>query len=68
MVLKELIFTVSTLGGCGGLGRTDCLQFLLWEGVVILKELIFTVCTLGGCDGLERTDFHSFYFGRVWWS
>ena len=27
-------------------------QFLLWEGVVVLKELIF----------------HSFYFGRVWWS
>ena len=23
VVLKELIFTVSTLGGCGGLERTD---------------------------------------------
>ena len=23
MVLKELILTVSTLGGCGGLERTD---------------------------------------------
>ena len=52
MVLEELIFTVSTLGGCGGLERTDFEQFLLWEGVVVLKELIF----------------HSFYFGRVWWS
>ena len=52
VVLKELIFTVSTLGGCGGLERTDFLQFLLWEGVVVLKELIF----------------NSFYFGRVWWS
>ena len=49
MVLKELIFTVSTLGGCDGLERTDFEQFLLWEGVVVLKELIF----------------HSFYFGRV---
>ena len=61
----RLIFTVSTLGGCGGLERTDFSQFLLWEGVVVLKELIFTVSTLGGCGGLERTDFHSFYFGRV---
>ena len=52
VVLKELILTVSTLGGCGGLERTDFSQFLLWEGVVVLKELIF----------------HSFYFGRVWWS
>ena len=52
MVLKELIFTVSTLGGCDGLERTDFEQFLLWEGVVVLKELIV----------------YSFYFGRVWWS
>ena len=51
MVLKELILTVSTLGGCGGLKRTDFYQFLLWEGLVALKELIF----------------NSFYFGRVWW-
>ena len=49
---NELIFTVSTLGGCGGLERTDFSQFLLWEGVVVLKELIL----------------NSFYFGRVWWS
>ena len=41
MVLKELILTVSTLGGCGGLERTEFLQFLLWEGVVVLKELNF---------------------------
>ena len=27
MVLKELIFTVSTLGGCGGLERTDFHSF-----------------------------------------
>ena len=30
---------VSTLGGCGGLERTDFYQFPLWEGVVVLKEL-----------------------------
>ena len=28
MVLKELILTVSTLGGCGGLKRTDFNSFL----------------------------------------
>ena len=27
MVLKELILTVSTLGGCGGLERTDFNSF-----------------------------------------
>ena len=52
MVLKELIFTVSTLGGCGDHERTDFSQFLLWEGVVIMKELILK----------------SFYFGRAWCS
>ena len=52
MVLKELILTVSTLGGCGGLERTEFQEFLLWEGVVVLKELNFKI----------------FYFGRVLWS
>ena len=51
MVLKELILTVSTLGGCGGLERTHFQQFLLWEGMTVVKELIF----------------FSFYTGRVWW-
>ena len=34
MVFKELILTVSTLGGCGGLERTDFDQFpfLCWDG------------------------------------
>ena len=41
MVLKELIFgTVSTLGQCGGLERTDFNSFILCEVVVVLKELI----------------------------
>ena len=66
VVLKELILTVSTLGWCGGLERTDFEQFLLWDGVVVLKELILTVSTLGRNGGLEGTDFNSFYFGRVW--
>ena len=52
LVLKELILTVSALGGCGGVERTHVQQFLHWEGVVVLKELILTVSTLG----------------RVWWS
>ena len=52
VVLKELIFTVCTLGGCDGLERTEFEQFLLWEGVMVFKELIL----------------NSFYFGRVWCS
>ena len=47
-VLKELILTVSTLGGSSGLERTDFKQFLLCKGVTVLKELILTVSTLGG--------------------
>ena len=31
--LKELFFNIFTLGGCGGLERTNFNQFLLWEGV-----------------------------------
>ena len=61
MVFKELIFsTVSTLGGCGGLERTDFSQFLLWEDVVVLKELILDSFYFGGCGVLERTDFSQF--------
>ena len=67
-VLKELILTVSTLGGCGSFERTDFNSFYFGEDVAVLKELILTVSTLGGCSGLERTDFNSFYFGRVWQS
>ena len=61
---KNWFLTVSTLGGFGGLERTD----------------LFTIHFLGGCGGPERTDFYiyiidsmelifySFYFERVWWS
>ena len=41
VVLKELIFTVSTLGVCGVLERTSFSHFL----------------PLGGCGGHERTVF-----------
>ena len=40
-ILKELIFNISTLGGCGSLERTDFL----------------TVYTLGRCGSLEILDF-----------
>ena len=40
------------LKGCGGLGKTDFLEFQLWEGMVILSSFKFD-----GCDDLERTDF-----------
>ena len=36
MILKELILTVSTLGGHGGTKRTDFNTFYYGEGVVIL--------------------------------
>ena len=49
--------TVSMLGGCGCLVRTDLYQFLLKEGVAVMKELISTVSTIGGCCGLKITDF-----------
>ena len=69
MFLKELILTVSTLGGCGGLERTNfILQFPLWEGVVFLKELIFNSFSLWeGVVVLKELNFNSFNFGRVWW-
>ena len=47
MVFKEVILTVSNLGGCSGHERGDFEQFVLWEGVVVLKELILTISTLG---------------------
>ena len=51
MSLKDLILTVSTLGGSGGLDITDFNQFLLWEGsAVVFTELILTVSTLGGSE------------------
>ena len=68
MVLKDLILTVTTLGGCVGLERTHFNSFCYWVVVVVLKELMLTVTTLGGCGGLEELTFNSFYLGRVWWS
>ena len=39
--LKELIVNSFYLGGCGGLERTDVLQFLLLAGEMVLKETNF---------------------------
>ena len=57
MVLRELIFTVSTLGGCGDLERSDFEQFPFCAGEVVFKELILNSFYLGWCDGLERTKY-----------
>ena len=69
-VLKELILTVSSLGRCGSLERTDfisnSLKELLWEGMAVLKELILTVSILGRV--FLELDFYSFYFKRGWQS
>ena len=48
---KIWFWTVSILGGCGGLERTDFEQFLFLDSVLVLTELIL----------------NSFYCGRVWW-
>ena len=67
-VLKELILTVSTLGMCGSLERTEFNSFYFRECVVVMKKLDLTVLLWQGCGGLESPGFNSFYFGRVWWS
>ena len=41
------MLTVSTVGGSGGLERTDFNNFYFGEEVVVLKELILTISTLG---------------------
>ena len=58
-VLKELILTVSTLRGCGGVESPGFNSYYIWDGIVVLKELILTVSTLQGCGSLERTEFNS---------
>ena len=66
---RKWFLTVSTLGGCGGLERTDFWHFLLWEGMVVLKELIFNSFLLQkGVVVLKELIFDTFYFGKVWWS
>ena len=59
---------MSTLGGCGGLERTDFKQFLLWEAVMVLKELILNFLLWEAVVVLKELNFNSFYFGRLWWS
>ena len=44
--------TAFTVGGCDSLERTDFLQFVLGEYVVVYT----------------KTHFNSVYFGMVWWS
>ena len=47
-VLKQLILTVSTLGGCGGLERLDIKSFYFARVWWFLKVLNLTVSTLEG--------------------
>ena len=79
---RNWFLTVSMLEECGGLERTDFLQFLLWEVVVVLKELyfywFFTVSILRelilqfllwmGVVVLKELIFYSFYLWELWWS
>ena len=57
VVLKELIFTVSSVAGCGGPGRTFN-NFHI--GQIWCLESFLSVFTMGGCGGLIRTDFQQF--------
>ena len=50
---KNWFLTVSTLVEHGGPKRTDFLQFLIWDGLVVLRK---------------KTDFNSFSFRGMWWS
>ena len=68
MVLKELIFTVDTLGVVV-LKELIFYQFPLWKGVVVLKELNFNSFHFGrSVVVFKKLNFNSFYFGKVWWS
>ena len=66
-VLKVLNLTVSNLGWCSGLERTDFNSFNFGKVWQSSKNRFLTVSTLGSCGSLEKSEFNSFYFARVWW-
>ena len=55
--MKELDLTVSTLGECSGLERTDFNSFYFGKDMAVLKELNLTVSTLRGCGSVESPGF-----------
>ena len=59
---EGLFSAVDTLGGFGGLERTDFCQFSLWQGVVVLKGLILDNFHMALCGGLERMILDDFHF------
>ena len=66
-VLKELNLTVSTLGRCGSLERTDFNTFYFGKVWQSGKNRFLTVPTLGSCVlVLKKPEFNSLYFTRVW--
>ena len=64
-VLKELILTVSTLGGCGSLERTDFNSFYFGKVWQSSKNGFLQFLLLGRCGSLERKRFNNFDFGKV---
>ena len=54
------VVSISTLGVCGGLLRTDFGKFFFRRVCIFLKGLILG--NLGGCGSLERSDFQSLPF------
>ena len=68
VVLKELILTISTLGGVVVLKETPFYQFLPMEGVMVLKELICKFLCWECVVVVKELIFKNLYFGQVWWS
>ena len=68
MILKEPVLTVSTLGRCCALERTNFYQFPHWVGLVVLEELILTGSTWQDVVILKELIFNNFYFRQDFWS
>ena len=77
----DRFWTISNLGGCGDLERTDVQKFPFWEDMVVLKGMVrvvfhweavmswkawfWIIYPFRGCGSPESTDFGSFYIGRA---
>ena len=57
LIVTELILTIYTLAGCGGLERNPFLSVSTQGGYDGLERTDLSVSMLGGCGGLERTHF-----------
>ena len=58
------IIRISTLGGYGGLERTDFQQFIPWDDLVVLKGLDLDTLLWDGVTILKGLCFDNFLFER----